>query len=141
MTDTKIANDGVVIGMLMGFDGDQPMVVFSGNETDSAIAARSTTHLDYEMIGTEVALMFEDGDKARPLIIGRIVTPARQKSSPKVVSDGELVSIKADKKMELRCGKASIILHEDGQVTVRGTNILSQSTGRNSLLGGSINLN
>ena len=141
MTKTKIAGDGVVIGMLMGFEDDHPLVVFPGNDEDAAIVARSTTHLEYEIIGTEVALMFEDGDKARPLIIGRIVTPARRKPSPKVVSDGELVSIKADKKLELRCGKASIILHADGQVTVRGTNILSQSTGRNSLRGGSVNLN
>lgn len=141
MVKAKIAGDGVVIGMLMGFDQDHPLVVFPGNASDTAIVARTTTHLDYEMVGTEVALMFEDGDQTRPLIIGRIMTPARKKNAPKIVSDGELVTVKADKKLELRCGKASIVMHEDGRVTVRGTNITSQSTGRNNIRGGSVNLN
>lgn len=141
MVKAKIASDGVVIGMLIGFDEDHPLVVFPGNEADAAIIARSTTHLDYKMVGSEVALMFEDGDRSRPLIIGRIVSPARRKPSAQIISDGELVSVKADKKLELRCGKASIVMHEDGRVTVRGTNITSQSTGRNNIRGGSVNLN
>jgi Domain of unknown function (DUF6484) len=138
---TKITGDGVVIGMLMGFDGESPLVVFAGNAKDEAIPARSTAHLDVSMVGSEVALMFEDGDRARPLIMGRIVTPARSKKSPKIISDGELVSVNAQKKLELRCGKASIVMYADGRVTVRGTEVVSQASRRNTIRGGSITLN
>jgi hypothetical protein len=41
----------------------------------------------------------------------------------------------------LRCGKASITLTSAGKVLIRGTYVLSRSSGVNKIKGGSIQLN
>lgn len=132
--------DGVVIGLLMGFEGDVPLVVFPGNPQDHAVAARSLTMLDRSMTGSEVALLFEDGQLDHPLIIGRIVSPVREDST-QVIRDGEVVKVTADEKIELRCGKASIIMKKDGHITIRGSYLVSHASAANRIRGGSINLN
>ena len=112
MTETVARIEGVVIGVLMGFEGATPLVVYAGNPREGAAPARSLAALDYGMTGAEVALLFEDGDPARPLIVGRIVEPARQ-TAPVVLRDGERVRVTAAERIELRVGKASIIMERD----------------------------
>jgi len=133
--------DGVVIGIFLGFDGKNPLVVFAGNPTDAALPARSLTELSSAMIGSEVALMFEDGNTLRPLIIGRIVEPAKQSETPHVVRDGERVRITGQERIELRCGKAVIIMEKDGHIMIRGTYVTSHASATNRIRGGSVNLN
>lgn len=135
--------DGVVIGLLLGFRGDVPLVVFASNPRDHAIAARSLAALTAADAGSEVALLFEDGDLARPLIIGRIVEPARagKPAPPEVTSDGETVRITADQRIELRVGRSAIIMERDGRITIRGQNVVSHAARSNRIRGGSIDLN
>jgi hypothetical protein len=133
--------DGVVIGLLIGFDADAPLVVFAGNPKDHAIPARSLAKLDRQAIGTQVALLYEDGDRARPLIIGKIVSPSMHAETPTVVRDGDLVKIEARERIELRCGKAAIVLDKDGHITIRGTYVVSHASAANRIRGGSISLN
>lgn len=141
MTRTLKRIDGVVIGVLLGFDGGAPLVVFPGNARETAVPARSMAELNSGMVGAEVALLFEDGDPGRPLIVGRIVDPARKAQVPQVVRDGELVKIVAAERMELRCGKATIIMEKDGHITIRGTYVTSHASAANRIRGGSVNLN
>jgi len=140
---TRIAKriDGVVIGMFLGFDGEAPLVVFPGNAKETAVRARSLTAMNSDMIGAEVALLFEDGNVGRPLIVGRIVDPARKAQAPQVIRDGELVRIVAEERLELRCGKATIIMEKDGHITIRGTYVTSHASAANRIRGGSVNLN
>ncbi|AWC24005.1 MULTISPECIES: DUF6484 domain-containing protein [Aminobacter] len=140
---TRIAKriDGVVIGMFLGFDGEAPLVVFPGNAKETAVRARSLTAMSSDMIGAEVALLFEDGNVGRPLIVGRIVDPARKAQAPQVIRDGELVRIVAEERLELRCGKATIIMEKDGHITIRGTYVTSHASAANRIRGGSVNLN
>lgn len=133
--------DGVVIGVMLGFEDDSPLVVFAGNPKDHAIAARSLTGLTAEDAGAEVALLFEDGDFARPLIIGKIIEPARGPDAPAVIRDGEHVRITGREQIELRVGKASIVMKKDGHITIRGTYLVSHASAANRIRGGSINLN
>lgn len=132
---------GVVIGLFLGFDDQGPLVVFPGNPEDVALRARSLVELNQAMIGSEVALLFQDGDPRRPLIMGPIVEPARKRAAQRVVSDGEYVRLKASKRIELRCGKSSLILDSDGHISLRGKYIVSQASGANNIRGGSVNLN
>ncbi len=85
MIDSKEAKapaiDGVVIGLVLAYRGSVPLVVFPGNPVDQAIQARSLVRLGPEDVGREVALLFEDGDRMRPLILGRLVEPARSDPS------------------------------------------------------------
>ena len=134
--------DGVVIGVLMGFAADgAPLVVYPGNPAEAAAAARSTAILGPGDVGREVALLFEGGDAARPLVVGRLVRP--EATPVEVVRDGaeEVLQLTAEREIVLRCGKASITLTRAGKVLIRGEYIFSRSTGVNKLKGGSIQLN
>ncbi|WP_157522632.1 hypothetical protein [Mitsuaria sp. 7] len=55
--------------------------------------------------------------------------------------DGDRVVVEARRQLVLRCGKSSITLHEDGTVEIRGVDLVSRASGRNRILGGSIDLN
>jgi len=133
--------DGVVIGLFLGFEKDRPLVVFPGNPSDEAIPARSLARLAADDAGSEVALLFEDGRRDRPLIVGRVVDPVRAEPSPHIVKDGETVRIKAEERIELRVGKASIVMEKDGHITIRGTYLVSHASASNRIRGGSVNLN
>ncbi|MER8823030.1 DUF6484 domain-containing protein [Mesorhizobium sp. M0622] len=142
MSKVKQSIDGVVIGVFLGYGDDGPLVVFPGNPQEQALSARALVELTLDMVGSEVALLFEDGNLLRPLIMGRIVDPARKAAAfTQVLSDGEYVRVKAQKRIELRCGKASIIMDSDGHIVIRGTYVVSHASGANNIRGGSINLN
>lgn len=132
--------DGVVIGLFMGFRNDAPQVVFPSNPQDHAITARALCTLSAQDTGCEVALLFEDGARTRPLIIGRIVEPVRE-ATPQVVHDGENTRITGTERIELRVGKSVIIMEKDGHITIRGTHLVSHASGSNHIRGGSVNLN
>jgi hypothetical protein len=130
--------EGVVIGVLLGFDAGVPLVVFVGNARDAAIPARSLVALGSDAVGAQVALLFEDGSPARPLVIGRIVDPAQR---PDAAGGGERVEIRSDERIELRCGAASIVLDSDGRVSIRGKTVTSQASGINRMRGAAVHLN
>jgi hypothetical protein len=91
-----------------------------------------------------VALLFEDGNPTRPLVIGAIQRPnGSPHQNPQVTAelDGERLVLNADREIVLRCGKASITLTRAGKVLIRGTYLLSRSSGVNRIKGGSVQLN
>ncbi|MDX8523716.1 DUF6484 domain-containing protein [Mesorhizobium sp. MSK_1335] len=142
MSDVRERIDGVVIGIFLGFDDDaSPLVVFPGNPQDTALPARSLTELTAGMIGSEVALLFQEGDARKPLIVGRIVEPARKITAPQIARDGQRVRIIGEERIELRCGMATILMEKDGRITIRGTYVTSQASAANRIRGGSIDLN
>ncbi|NGM46368.1 hypothetical protein G5B31_12560 [Rhodobacter sp. SGA-6-6] len=133
--------DGVVIGMILGFRGAAPLVVFPGNPKEEAIPARSLARLAGEDVGAEVALLFEEGDRMRPLIVGKLVEPARDDAAPLVVADGQMLRLTAKERIELRVGRSSIVMEADGHITIRGTDLVSHAARSNRIRGGSVNLN
>ena len=142
MSDVRERIDGVVIGIFLGFDdATSPLVVFPGNPLETALPARSLTELTANLIGSEVALLFQEGDAMKPLIVGRIVDPARKTAAPQIMRDGERVRIIGEERIELRCGKATILMEKDGRISIRGTYVTSQASATNRIRGGSIDLN
>ena len=133
----------MVIGVLMGFAADgAPLVVYPGNPAEAAAPARTTAALAPDDVGREVALLFEAGDPARPLVVGP-AGPAGGDCRSTVVRDGveEVLQLTAEREIVLRCGKASITLTRAGKVLIRGEYIFSRSTGVNKIKGGSVQLN
>ncbi len=58
-----------------------------------------------------------------------------------VVVDGERIVFEAKQEVLLRCGKSTILMRRDGKVLVRGSDVLSRSSGPNRVKGASIKLN
>lgn len=140
--------DGVVIGILTGFDDEQhPQVIFPGNPSDTSLMARATTNLTTDDIGKEVALLFENGDPNSPMIIGRLRHTRETEidipstGSHSIEVDGERRIIEAKEEIVLKCGKASITLTKAGKIILRGAYVLSRSSGVNRIKGGSVQIN
>jgi Domain of unknown function (DUF6484) len=139
-----LEHGGVVIGVLLGFvDESRPLVAFPGNPGEAAIEAKTIGAVSATDIGHEVALLFEDGDLARPLVIGRIKKAGAAVGAPAVAAevDGESLVLDAKNEIVLRCGKASITLTRAGKVIIRGEFVLSHSSGVNRIRGGSVQIN
>ena len=47
----------------------------------------------------------------------------------------------AEREIELRCGKSSLVLTRAGKVLIRGAYLLSRSSGVNRIKGGSVQIN
>jgi len=142
-----------VVGTLTGMDeSGRPLVAFSGGAPGRATAARSTVALGENDVGRQLVVVFEDGDVAKPIIVGLIqpscpAQPATAPEPPAKVSrvdaklDGERIVLSADREIVFRCGEASITLTRAGKVLIRGAYLLSRSSGVNRIKGGSVQIN
>lgn len=139
--------DGVVIGIFLSINHEgNPIVAFPGNHLETAIPARSTISLDKDDVGKEIALLFENGNPLKPLIIGKIhhANSAKQHQEIEQNSaelDGEHIVLSAKQTITLKCGKASITLTKAGKIILRGAYLLSLSSGVNRIKGGSVQIN
>lgn len=98
--------------------------------------------------GGHVAVMFEQGDTARALVLGPMAqapahdmpaygpTPAHD-----AIIDNERIVIQAEQEIELRCGEAAIILTRDGRILLRGSDITSHASTTQRIRGGSVQIN
>ncbi len=133
------------------------MVEFNGNRPRTArlLSHLSRKELSKEKnIGREVLLVFEYGDPERPIITGQIENLLEDIVSMEIdqpdinaseaneaVIDGERVVFEAKKEILLKCGKGSIKIQKDGKIVIKGTNLLSRSSGPHRIKGGSVNIN
>lgn len=138
----------VVIGKLVAIteDGCTPLVLFQGQCGAAAVRARTVVDLRGPHIGQSVVLMFEGGDPGRPIVMGVLRGAAGWplEDSPgqvQVDADGERMIVSAKQELVMRCGRASITLTRAGKVLIRGTHVLSRSSGVNRLKGGAVLLN
>ncbi len=147
----------IVIGTIARLAADgTPEVDFPGNAASAPLPALSTAAVGTEHVGREAALVFVDGNPQRPVILGLIgrqaPKPASQRDapsadasapapSPEARLDGERIVLTAGHEIELRCGKASLILTRAGKVLIRGAYLLSRSSGVNRIKGGSVQIN
>jgi hypothetical protein len=145
---------GVVIGTLVDLDSSGGgQVAYPGSGCWWPLTARSTVPLGRAEVGRSVALLFEEGDPDRPVVMGLVQppseapagahpgAPAEGQRGLQVQVDGERVVFTAQKELVLRCGEASITLTRAGKVLIRGAYVLSRSSGVNKIKGGSVRIN
>jgi Domain of unknown function (DUF6484) len=139
---------GVLIGELLALTdtGATPLVRFAGQVGPGAVRARSVVDLHGAHIGAAVVLIFEEGDPARPIVMGVLRgTPGwplpDKPAQVEVDADGQRLIVTAREQLVLRCGKASITLTKAGKVLIEGSYLLSRSTGVNRVKGGAVQLN
>lgn len=147
------AINGVVIGKLVDLTRQgEPLVNFASNHSGSPLRAKTTVGLGRETLGEEVLLAFEAANVFKPIIIGVVQSPtmpdektqskpSQRSSVPIVECDGERVMLTAEKEIVLRCGEASITLTRAGKILLKGTYVLSRSSGVNRIKGGSVQIN
>jgi hypothetical protein len=135
---------GAVRGILSGLNArGEPLVDFCGNIAGHAVLAVTTVPVRAEDVGKEAILLFEDGDAARPLLIGVVLppSPSQEVRVLDIKLDGRSIVMSAEHDISIRCGEASISLTRAGKVIIKGTSLLSKSAGPNRIKGGCIQLN
>ena len=138
----------VVTGVLVGFsnEGRTPLVTFAGQPGSAALAARATLDLHAAHVGSEIVLVFADGDPLQPIVMGVLRQQdtnalERRPGNVEVDADGERMIVAAREQLVLRCGRATLTLTKAGKVIIEGTYISSRATGVQRINGGSIQLN
>ena len=95
----------------------------------------------------QAIVLFENGDRARPIIVGFVETlqpePAESDKTPVIEADvdGKRVRVTAQDEIVLQCGSASVTLRRNGRVIIRGTYVESRSEGTNRIKGGQVQIN
>jgi hypothetical protein len=140
--------EGTVIGTLaaLGGNGTVPLVTFDLQPGTSAVAARATVDLHGAHVGKAVVLLFEEGDPARPIVVGWLreagaAAVPDASGQVEVDADGERMIVSAKQQLVLRCGKASITLTRAGKVLIQGAYVSNRSSGVLRLKGGSVQIN
>jgi Domain of unknown function (DUF6484) len=154
-TRGKIAPGGVVVGTLVGInDSGQPLVRNPLDPARRILLARTAVPLDVDHVDRDVVISFELGDLRKPIVLGVLhrahsedqnelpaAPPTIRKPIVQATMDGEQLVFTAEHEIILQCGKASLTLTRAGKVLIRGTYLLSRSSGVNRIKGGSIQLN
>lgn len=133
-TQTEIVH-GVVIGVISDID-EKNQLWISRNLLEAPLKSQSLCVITPTDINRQCAIMFENGDPSRPIVLGLMQQPVLT-----VNTIAEQHDIKANDKIELQCGKASLTLSADGKIELRGTKIVTHSTGLNHIRGASVKLN
>lgn len=158
----------IIIGTLTGLDKQgRALVDFAGNVSKLPMPAITTVALGQQHSGRQVALLFDQGNPEKPVIMGLIHSPlqelienfeitATDESSTEmkanddkhvankmndVYLDGERLVLEGKKEIVLKCGDSSITLTKAGKILIRGKYLLNRSTGVNRILGGSVQIN
>ncbi len=129
--------EGIVTGILTGFVEQTPLVDHIYSENSSP--ARTLVALSDKDINKEIALMFENGNPDKPIVMG--LMQEQPEKNFNVYVDGEKQEITAEKEILLKCGKSSILLRADGKIVIKGKNIISRAKESNKVRGGSVAIN
>jgi hypothetical protein len=158
LPETLVDAAGVQLAAIVGVTDDGPQVQFQpdGPPITARLAVSATRErLDAAIAQCQqVVLLFEHGDRTRPIIVGFIESvPAPAEpveivpvlpDRPSVVEadvDGKRVRVTAQDEIVLQCGSASVTLRRNGRVIIRGTYVESRSDGTNRIKGGQVQIN
>lgn len=141
------------LGLIVGaIDGTSCWVTFAENPSTQAQRAGVLKHVGEVMPGHSVLLQFPCGDVTRPIVTG-IVPSIESNAVPSATAqhalaapvtleiNGETLTLSAQRRITLRCGKASLVMNADGTIEIRGTELLSRASGQNAIRGASVSLN
>jgi uncharacterized protein DUF6484 len=147
---------GPVVGVVASFDRGELRVTFPSNRGAPVVARALSTFDDATLMSAaqdkaEAVLLFEEGDPARPLLVGllrsRVPLLEALLAGPVVADrtvatvDGKRVHIEGKEEVVLQCGRASLTLTRDGRVVLRGVNIVSQADQVHKIRGGKVQVN
>lgn len=150
------------LGQIVGMTDEGFALVDFQENAGAPIVARSTLSAQERStlpeLPVSVLLMFEKLDPALPVITAIVNNDAfdapnselggdqtfgfdTQKTPTDVKVDGKKITFDAKDEIHLRCGKSSILLRRDGKVVIKGSHLISRSSGGNKIKGSSVNIN
>jgi hypothetical protein len=138
--DTTVPMNGIMMSTIIHIEDPHVLIVrtLDGHE----FTATPTNAVPWELCkkahanGAHAMIIQDPRDEHHAIILG-LMRP----SAPAAITTNQHVIIKGDDQVEISCGKASITLASSGKVVIRGTNILSRSSGANRVKGGSVQIN
>ena len=140
--------DGVELGKLLALTDDGPKVTYPSCPTTNGLVARCAAQLTEGHVGGRVALLFENGDPALPMVVGPIhndqadgelVHPALKGLTIRETDDR--IEIQCRKAIGLKVGKSTIIITPAGRIIVRGRHVLNHASAVNRIRGASVKIN
>lgn len=139
-----------VVGILRSVTRDGvPFVDYPGSRY-GPLRAKASAELAASLApGSLVILLFENDDRTRPVIFAAVserlanvdANAVAVKLVKEAVVDGKRVVLEAQDEIVLRCGKGSITVRADGKVVIKGTELVSRSSGANKIKGSVVNIN
>lgn len=121
----------------IGADGS-PIVDYNGN-TLGPIAAR--TVIASAVQGDTVLLLFDQGDPARPIIIGVVRDTFEQSFPRRLKLAAREILIEAADEVSLRSGDSSLTLRRDGKAVLKGKDVVSRASRTNRIKGATVQIN
>jgi hypothetical protein len=132
----------VVVGAIVGMmNSAEPLVTYPGSEGGSPVKARTLVAIRQKDVGQQVVLAFEEGDIARPMVLGLVQTAEPSGRNVTIEADGDRFVVHAEREIELRCGEASITLTRAGKVLIKGEYVLTRAKGVNRIKGAAVSIN
>lgn len=122
-----------------------------GTERPARMTATVSARPAAALLGREALAVFEANDPDRPILLD-VVGPAEgfadeiglqvdEDEDLDARVDGREVIIRAEQRLELRCGKASIIIDADGKISIKGAQLYNRAIGPIRIKGGHVDIN
>ena len=140
-----------ISGHLAGVD-DEGRILFRADGSEDSVAVSIGVPISDDELVKRAALnnralvLRTTRDRAMVLVAllrERVAATSRDaaRNGVNVKVDGEDVRLVGQQEIELRCGKARLLLRKDGRVEISGTSIVSRSRGPMKIKGATIALN
>lgn len=153
---TRERIDGARVGWIVGVVEGAPKVSWPGHAA-GPVRARCAVRLGAEALLAAAAerrgavLVFEEGDAARPILVGLLepetplldaILGAPAERLPELAEvDGKRVVVTGRDEVVLRCGQASITLRRNGRIVIRGVQLETRARGLQRIKGGKVEIN
>lgn len=140
----SLPSRGVTIGRLVGIENKYPLVHYPSCPSANGLVAQTIVPVKPDNVGKQVLLTFVNDNPECPVIIGFLVEPDDKNSDSCHINfeiDGERLLLTAEREIVLRCGEGSITLTRAGKIIIKGTYVLSRSSGYNKIKGSAVDIN
>jgi hypothetical protein len=148
-----LASTAPAVGTIIDVSAQARATIALANDErlEARMVASVADRAPESLVGREALVLFEGNDPQRPIVTD-LMGPSKgfvdevafdDSDGPSLDArvDGREVVIEAEKRLELRCGKASIVIDEEGKISIKGAHLYNRATGPIRIKGGHVDIN